>query len=228
MMDKKQAHTRLFSLGDDFMNFKIDDLLYGFMRSLSTARPVYEEGKAVKWQEYLLKKEFTKSKKVIAGICGCSTRTIDRHLNDLFARGLLEEGFEVIENNKKEYEYPCFWFPHNESNPYKIVEKDLVRYLVDTRNAQCIKVYLYLLNKYEWKEDYTFTLKEIQMALGYSSDCSSARTTVSNILDSFAREGIIKYENTYEYVEENGEVHKIPRKVLKFVATSIKELRKLD
>lgn len=228
MSDKKQAHTRLFSLGDDFMNYKTDDLLYGFMRSLSTARPIYEDGKLIKWQEYLYKKDFTKSKKVISGICGCSTRTIDRHINELFNRGLLEEGIEVVESKGKEYNYPCFWFPHNQENPYKLIEKDLVRYLVDTRNAQAIKVYLYLLNKYEWKEDYSFTLKEIQQALGYTSDCASARTTISNILDSLAREGIIKFENIYEYIEEYGEVHKVPHKVLKFVAKSINQLRKLD
>lgn len=221
----KTEHTRLFSLGDDFMNFKTDDLLYGFMRSLSTARPIYEDGKLVKWQEYLPKKEFAKSKKVIAGICSCSTRTIERHIEDLFVRGLLDEGIEVVEADGKKYEYNCYWFPHNEEQPYKIVEKDLVRYLVDTRNAQCIKVYLYLLNKYEWKANYSFTIKELQEALGYAGDCPSARTTVSNILDSFAREGMIRFENTYEYIEEHGELHKVPRKILKFVAKSVKELR---
>lgn len=34
---------RIFSLDDDFMNYKTDDLLYGFMRSLSTARPTEKE-----------------------------------------------------------------------------------------------------------------------------------------------------------------------------------------
>ena len=36
---------RRFSLEKDFMNYKVDDILYGFMRSLSTAKPVYENGK---------------------------------------------------------------------------------------------------------------------------------------------------------------------------------------
>ncbi len=217
--------TRLFSLGDDFMNFKTDDLLYGFMRSLSTARPIIENGEVIKWQEYLTKKEFAKSKKVIAGICGCSTRTIERHINNLFEAGLLEEGIEIIPSNGRDVEHSCYWFPHDFEKPYKLLNKDMVRYLVDTRNAQCIKVYLYLLNKYEWKSNYTFTLKEIQEALGYASDCDSARTTINNILDSFAREGMIRYENIYEYVEVDGGIYKVPKMTLKFVAKNISQLR---
>jgi hypothetical protein len=34
------GHQRRFSLEEDFMSFKTSDLLYGFMRSLSTARPI--------------------------------------------------------------------------------------------------------------------------------------------------------------------------------------------
>jgi predicted transcriptional regulator len=212
------------------MNYKVNDLLYGFMRSLSTARPIYEAGKIVDYQEYLPKEEFMKNKKLIAAICGRDMKTIKRNLDRLFEVGLVEEGFEVVETvNKdgsiKKYEYPCYWFPYNRSDKYKIIEKDLVRYLVDTRNAQCIKVYLYLLNKYEYKSDYVFTIKEVQKALGYSGDSS---TTVGNILNSLAREGIIRFEDDYDYQEKDGGIHKIPVKILKFVAKSVNQLRALD
>lgn len=40
---------RIFSLGDDFMDFHTDDIVYGFMRTLSTAKP---DGKN-KFKEYL-------------------------------------------------------------------------------------------------------------------------------------------------------------------------------
>lgn len=206
---------RRFSLEEDFMNFKTDDLLYGFLRSLSTARPV-EGGK---WQEYLPKKDYMRNKKTIAGICNVSTRTIERHINNLFEAGLLEEGYEN--------DVACFWFPYNENGRYKLLEKDMVRYLVDTRNAQCIKVYMYLLNKYEWKKNYTFTLVEIQKALGYDETTKTATTTMGNIVDSFAREGIIEYEDDYDYIEQHGEMHKIPVKRLKFVASSINQLPKV-
>ena len=60
---------RRFSLEDDFMNFKTDDLLFGFMRCLSTAKPTgeYKDGKAI-YQEYLTIKEFKKNKKLLKGL----------------------------------------------------------------------------------------------------------------------------------------------------------------
>ena len=219
-MGEKIQNPRRFSLEEDFMNFKTDDLLYGFLRGLSTAKPI-ENGK---YKEYLPIKEYHKNKKVIAGICNVSTKTLERHLNALFEKGLLDQGIELVVSNGKEYEYECFWFPYDENGSYKILERDMIKYLVDTRNSQCIKVYLYLLNKYEYKENYTFTIAEIQKALGYSASTTSAISTISNILESFAREGIIEYEETYDYIEKHGEVHKIPVKELHFVAKSVKQL----
>lgn len=227
----KEAPERRFSLEEDFMNFNTDDLLYGFLRSLSTAEPLYEKGKlSGKYQEYLTKKEYLKNKKAIAGICGCSTRTVERHLERLFECGLLEEGIkEVIIDNKdgteSSYDYPCFWFPYDEKGKYKLLDKEMVSYLVATRNPQCIRVYLYLLNKFEWKTNYSFTLLELQKALGYSENTKGLSTMFGNIVDSLAREGIIRYENTYEYIQEGEELHKVPRKVLKFVAKSVNQLR---
>jgi hypothetical protein len=94
---EKKINVRRFSLEDDFMKWDTNDLLYAFLRSLSTARPEVEDGKAVKtannktkWREYLPLKTFKKNKKLIAGICNCSTRTIDNHINKLFERGLLD------------------------------------------------------------------------------------------------------------------------------------------
>lgn len=208
------------------MNYKTDDLLYGFMRCLSTARPIGkdESGKTI-YREYLPKKEFVKNKKMIASICDCSTRTVDRHLNTLADAGLIDEGIEIVETaNGETYEYSCFWFPV-EAKRYKLIEKDMVRYLIDTRNAQSIKVYLYLLNKYEWKPDYTFTLVELQKALGYAESSKTATTSMGNIIESLAREGIIDYKDDYDYIEKYGEIHKIPVKQLKFVAKSKKQLR---
>lgn len=113
-----KAVQRRFSLEDDFMNFKTNDLLYGFMRGLSTARPIEND----KWQEYLPIKTFKKNKKLIAGICDCSTRTIERHIDKLFEAGLLNEGVEIVEQNGKQYEYPCYWFPFDEEGKYKLVD----------------------------------------------------------------------------------------------------------
>ena len=62
---KKPIERRL-SLEKDFMEFKTNDLLYAFLRSLSTARPVYKNGQIDRYEEYLPVKEYTKNKKGVA------------------------------------------------------------------------------------------------------------------------------------------------------------------
>lgn len=88
------SHTRRFSLDEDFMNFNTDDLLYGFMRGLSTAKPI-ENGK---WEEYLTVKKFKENKKVIQNICGTTAKTINNRLNKLIEVGLVEEGSITVVN----------------------------------------------------------------------------------------------------------------------------------
>ena len=46
------------------MNYQTNDLLYGFLRGLSTARPIENQNE---WQEYLPKKTFKKNKKLLLG-----------------------------------------------------------------------------------------------------------------------------------------------------------------
>lgn len=185
---------RRFSLEEDFMNFNTNDLLYGFMRGLSTARPTgkYKNNKEL-YQEYLTKKEFNKNKKLIAGICNCSTKTINRHIEKLFEAGLLAEGVETVSVNNKNYEYDCYYFPYDEKGRYKILDQKIVRYLVHTRNSQGIRIFLYLLNKYQWKKDYIFTIEEIATGLGYAESTKSCHCLIRDCLASFKAEGIIRF-----------------------------------
>lgn len=208
--------TRVFSLENDFMNWNSNDLLYAFMRCLSTAKPEMDSnGKMiktangkVKYREYLPIKNFKKNKKLIAGICDCSTRTIDRHLDKMFECGILDEGIERVEINGTQYDYECFWFPYDYDGAYKIVEKDVIQYLVNTRNSQAIRIYLYLLNKYQWKRDnrdyYIFTIQEIKEALGYAATTKTCDRLIKDVLASFKAEGIIKYEKIIEEKDIGG------------------------
>lgn len=86
---------RRFSLEDDFMDYKTNDMLYGFMRCLSTAVEVNGD-----WKEYLLKKDFTKQKKDLAKFFGCSERNINLMLRKLIDRNLIQE--ETLKIGKKE------------------------------------------------------------------------------------------------------------------------------
>lgn len=51
---------------------------------------------------------------------------------------------------------------------------EMLSYLVNTRNSNAIKIYIYLLNKFQWKEKYVFTLKELLVAIGYSENSNNS------------------------------------------------------
>lgn len=222
----KENITRRFSLEEDFMNYSTDDLLYGFMRSISTskenvAKGIKSEGKQLEKEnrtEYLTVKNFQKEKKVIAGICGCTTRTINNRLDKLKECGLVDEQEISVEENGKIYVYPSYTFPYNYDGKYKIIDRDMLSYLINTRNANAIRVYLYLLNA-SYKPDYVFTQDEIKKALGYAKTTQTAEGVIKDILTSLQKEGIIRYENVW-FTEMNdcGKPYPTERMVLKFVA----------
>lgn len=234
-MESKKPTTRRMSLEQDLINYKTSDLLYGFMRSLSTARPEEKDGKIVKtadgkdkYREYLPVKTFKKHKKLIAGILNVTPKTIGNQLEKLCEAGLVDEGIERVEVNGVTYDYECYWFPYNEGGNYKIIDKAVIEYLVHTRNAHAIRIYLYLLNKYQWKKNYVFTLQELKEALGYAESTKSCDTLIKNVLASFKAEGIIRYEKIYEEVDVGGvndyKIINVERMQLKYVLESASDL----
>ena len=218
-MSKDTPVMRRFSLEDDFMNYKTDDLLFAFMRTLSTATPI--DKSQTKFEEYLPVKSFKKQKSTIAKVLNVSTRTLNRHIEDMIAAGLIKEAHRGGGD--------CYLFPYDEKGKYKLVEKDMLEYLIDTRSPNAIRVYLFLLDKFDWKaktkEHYKFTIKEMRMAFGYSENSKLADTTFTNIVESLAREGIISYQEVYD--KSMGNKHVIPRKVLMNVIKHKKDLKKV-
>ena len=202
-------NTRRFSLDEDFMNYDTDDLVYGFMRSISTAHPVGNG----QYEEYLSIKTFQKEKRILPTLCGTTAKTITNRVNKLIEKGLVELG-EVDG-------LPCYFFPYDYYGTFKIIDKEMVSYLVASRNAHAIRIYLYLLNCSTYKADYIFTIREIKAALGYAESTKSADKLIGYVLESFQKEGVIKYIKEWqESFDESGKVSKTERMVLKFVATS--------
>ena len=206
--------TRRFSLDEDFMNYKTDDLLYGFMRSLTTTKPVDDKNRPeVKHEEYLLVKNFQKYKKVVQGVCGVGPRAINDKIKKLIEAGLVELG----EIDGK----PCYYFPYDYYGVYKIIGGDMLQYLVSTRNAHAIRIYLFLLNCRSQKEDYVFTIREIKQALGYAVRTQTCDVFITNVLESFQKEGVIKYAKIWETViNDFGKETPTERYLLKFIATN--------
>ena len=227
---------RPFSLQDDFMNWKVNDLLYGFMRTLSTAEPVLDkDGNKVmtdkgipQYKEYFLESEYRKTKSTIALLCSCSIRTIDRNKDALIERGLLIPGQIKIKNSL----YKCFYFPTFDCENgvfYQNVDKKLLEYLINTRNVHCIKVYIYLRDKYLWKkktnEKYLFSIHELCKALGYANTTKSAEVIIGDIIKSFNLEGMIRYTEVREKLpNQEGKIVSAPYMQLEFVAGNMNEL----
>lgn len=222
MSEQQKPHRRRFSLEDDFMNYSTDDLLFGAMYHLSTYHP--EEKKL-----YLSKKNLAKNKKTIYELCDLDAQKMRRHLAKLVEKKLVAEEEMYVGNEK----VPVYIFPFNYDGNYQLVDNEMLWYLASTRNNQCIRIYVSLLRYYLWKQKdnelYTFTNTDLLRSIGYSADNKLASSMITNILESFQREGIIQIENYYEEIITNtGKIVPSPKKRLLFVAQVKNDLKPIE
>ena len=194
-----------------FIHYDSNDILYAIMYALATFNPTDKK-------LYLSKKTLTANKKSVYNICGFTdARMMKRHLTKLIEKGLVSED----EMN--------YYFPQNPEEKYRIIEKDMLQYLANTRSNQAIRVYISLLDWFLWKKkenaDFIFTNRDILEKLGYSKDNKIASSMITDILESFGREGVIKIERFYETnVLASGKEVPVPRMRLVFVARDKKEI----
>lgn len=214
------SYTRRFSLEQDFMNYSTDDLLYGALQYLATYHPEAEN-------LYISKKVLTKNKKEIYSLCDLNAQSLKRHLNKLLEAGLIEETQLTCENA----EVPVYTFPYNIDDRYQLVDWEMLWYVVSTRNKFAVKIYIYLLNKFLWKQQtneyYVFTIQEILRAMGYGYNRNYvAESAVKNVLESFSREGVISFCDYYEtHILSDGSEVPTPKKRLTFVANNKAEIK---
>ena len=210
--------TRKFSLEDDFMNLTIDDMVYGYIQHMATFAPELKK-------LYVLVDNVSMEKKDIARIIGRTPRTVTNRIKKLLDNGLLVEE-QITLNGVNRL---CYVIPQETKGKYQIIYDEMLYYLISTRTTDCIKIYLYLKNKYDWKkktnEYYSFTNGEILSAIGYSNNYDGiASARIQCILESLMREGVIKWASYTEMV--NG--YTAPKKRLLFVATGLNELAPVE
>lgn len=199
---------RRIPMDKEFMNYGVEDILYG-MIALKASYNTSAQELYITYSNLLeVKREYRSAM--------CITRqTVDNRVKKLITKGYLVE-----QNNGQEIKYVLT----ADSSKWELIDYEMLKYLVRTRNTHCIKIYCYLLNKYKWKkataEYYSFTIKELLLALGYSDSSSQSgffTETISIIIDSFNREGIIKTAQYYE--------GKAPRVRLLNVVQKVEELK---
>lgn len=210
--DYDEKYFRNISLEDTFMNYSVDDLLYAFMSYHATFDPQTQE-------YYLSERNWAKYRPLLKSII--TTRNCRNHLNSLIAKGI------VIHD----YEHMRYIFPHNGFKKYQPVNNAMLYYLIITSNMNVIKIYIYLLNKWLWKnkthEPYYFTLKELREALGYSgSDNAGVDSALHTILFSISKQGIIDATPTYLNLNPNSPPSPVFQ--LDFVAQTPKEFKTIS
>lgn len=207
--DYDEKYFRNISLEDAFMNYSVDDLLYAFMSYHATFDPQTQ-------QYYLTERNWTKYKPLLKSII--TTRNCRNHLNSLISKGIIIH----------DYEHMRYIFPHNGFKKYQPVNNAMLYYLIITSNINVIKIYIYLLNKWLWKnktnELYYFTLKELREAIGYSgSNNPGVDDALHTILFSISKQGIIDATPTYLTINPNSPPSPVYQ--LDFVAQNPKEFK---
>lgn len=210
--DYDEKYFRNISLEDTFMNYSVDDLLYAFMSYHATFDPQTQE-------YYLSERNWTKYRPLLKSII--TTRNCRNHLNSLIAKGIIIH----------DYEHMRYIFPHNGFKKYQPVNNAMLYYLIISSNMNVIKIYIYLLNKWLWKnkthEPYYFTLKELREALGYSgSDNAGVDSALHTILFSISKQGIIDATPTYLNLNPNSPPSPVFQ--LDFVAQTPKEFKTIS
>ena len=208
--------SRRFSLEQDFMYSRCDTQLYALLRCFSTAKPSSNPKQL--YEEYLPKATYLKNKKFFSDIRGISPQTLKNRLNKLIESGLVKEGTYLSNNTPT----PCYYFPYDYDGLYKLINKDLLRYLAVTTNPLTLRVYLYLLNKSGMKEDYQFSLSEIAVNLGYSSTTKEILAGIKEILILLKQNKLISYSSTHITVYgDNGSTYPKPILILHWATSSL-------
>lgn len=210
--DHDDKYFRNISLEDSFMNYSVDDLLYAFMSYHATFDPNTQE-------YYLTERSWTKYRPLLKSVI--STRNCRNHLNSLISKDIIKYDAERMR----------YIFPHNGFKKYQQVNNSMLYYLIITSNINVIKIYIYLLNKWLWKqqtkEPYYFTLKELRETLGYSgSNNENVDSALHTILFSISKQGII--DATPTYLSLNPNTPPSPVYQLDFVAQTPKEFKNIS
>lgn len=201
MSAEKKIEKRMIPLTDEFMkDKKLYDKVWGYLQSISyltkdNQRIVYKTKQSTS----------TAIHKAVAVEIGktpkgnpkydISAKTIDNTLKLYKALGMVTDG---IAKDKDGIEVKVY-FLSQKFERYKLIPLDTLRILLNATNNNTIKVYVYLLDRYEYKaltkEKYNFTLKELCGAIGYSED--RGREIVKDILFVLQKLGLIEYRETY-------------------------------
>ena len=157
-------------------------------------------------------------------IYNISLSTVKNNINLYKRMGLMWEG-KTTDLYGKEVDVI---FLKNEFEYYQLVEYETLRFLMNSTNGVVIKIYVYLLNKYMWKqetkEQYIFTKKELGENIGYSNQ-NNTNKMIDDCLLNLKNNGLIDW---VEFTELNKDGKPMKLHKLTFVGTRVKGMEKVE
>lgn len=195
---KQEQGMRRIPEQDRWFDYHIDSIVYSFMVASATAR--IKPGDKKDGSEsylYLSQSKYKKIRPMIRKITGKTARQVGDQV-----KKLITEGYIAFDEETRQYTFP---FDYNEN--YYMVSRDVLAYLCTVSNPFVIKIYFYLADKFKFKKDYHFTLKQLRVMLGYSPNENERVTTLIKLaLSSLSVMGFIDYKPVKIKLESNGKV----------------------
>lgn len=217
---KKEDRNRAISMGDDFFDKRLDDVLYGYLLALTTWHP---EEKVL----YLTKKELNKkeTRKLIYAIEGfkqvkAPAKTFLDRMKKYQEKGLvLKKGLRINGLLEETYIFP------KTDGRYYLIDRKLLYVLCKTSSVGVLQTYIYLADRMRYikekesKELWSFSATEIAKKLGYNKKNEEAIRSVYVYLAALQNGNYIDYIRYCETI--NGTI--FPKMRLTKVATSVEE-----
>ena len=191
------------------MNYSIDDLLLGYLQYLATFD-------VAKKRLYLWKKIYLKNRKTIGKCLSMTTQKINRHIDKLKENGLLSEDSEN------------FYFPYNEAGKYKLVNYEMLSYLVNTRNSNAIKIYCllsYMCNETEFQP---LTEDWICEQIGLNGNSERNQSTVRTLIKTLEKCKFIETRKQNIFKWDDKRKREVPQITKFYRLCSLDEWKKLD
>lgn len=182
---ENKNNLRRIPLENKFMVKKINDILYGYLQTIS-----YIDKNQVRFV-YKSEINFSNLERRFNG--EFKRLTLTRDFKYLLACGFITEGKVINLYNK---EVDAYILPYDEKSIFKLIPLETLKFLVDTTNSNVIKIYTYLLNKFGYKgSEYHFTDKELIInCLGLKSTTNQRDyDLVNNILNCLSNNELIKF-----------------------------------
>ena len=181
----KKEELRRFPLEEGFMKDKsINGMLYAKLQNIS-----FLNGETQKRFVYNSDISYSEwEKEDFKDIC--SRQKLSRDFKKLEKLGFVAEG---MEGGQK-----VWYLPYNEAEFFQYVPNLTIDYLLKVKSTYATKIYIYLLDKYEWKKkeggaQYRFTKKELNEAIGLNATKQTNNETVDFCLNSLHNEGLLGY-----------------------------------